>query len=350
METGQLSDDTRDTPGVPAAPGTAESSPPTGWPRTLGIGLGLAMLVGVLVTAFAWPPAESAPRNVPVAIVGPAEATARLEQQLATAMPDALEIEHAADVDGARDLILDRKVYGVIVLKPTSPPQLLTASAGSPVVAQILNGVADQLAQGDAGMPGPQVDDVVPLPVDDPRGSVFTAAALPIVLGGMVVGILLSFVVTGVWRRIAGALVAAVAAGWVVTLVIQTWFGALDGSPWANAGAIGLVIAAISMTMIGLVALIGLPGVGIGAVIMFLIGNSLSGVASAPEMLPTGWGTLGQLLPAGAGGTLLRSTAYFEGAAAARPVLILAAWAVGGLVFAALGRRIRPASHHALVG
>jgi hypothetical protein len=29
-------------------------------------------------------------------------------------------------------------------------------------------------------------------------------------------------------------------------------------------------------------------------------------------MLPTGWGTLGQMLPPGAGGSLLRSTAFFE--------------------------------------
>jgi hypothetical protein len=307
------------------------------------------MLVGVLVTAFAWPPAESAPRDVPVAVVGPAEAAGQLEQQLATAMPDALEIERAADADAARQLIRDREVYGAIVLEPAGPPRVLTASAGSPAIAQILNGIADQLAQGEAGTPGSQVEDVVPLSVDDPRGSVFTAAALPMVIGGMVVGILMSFLVAGVWRRVAGALAAAVATGWVVILVTQAWLGALDGNLWANAGAVGLVTAAISMTVIGLVAAIGPAGIGIGAVIMFLVGNSLSGASSAPEMLPTGWGTLGQLLPAGAGGTLLRSTAYFDGAAAAQPVLILAIWVAGGLVLAALGRRFRPASHHALV-
>ena len=83
---------------------------------------------------------------------------------------------------------------------------------------------------------------------------------------------------------------------------------------------------------------------------MFLIGNPISGVASAPEMLPTGWGTLGQMLPPGAGGSLLRSTAFFDGAAAAGPVLILAAWLAAGLVLAALGRRFRSASHHPLRG
>lgn len=346
----ELNELTADRPAPAGSPRPAGASPPTSWRRAVGFGLGLAILVGVLVTAFAWPPAESAPRDIPVAIAGSAEATTQLEQQLATAMPGALEIERATDADAARQLIRDRDAYGAIVLEPTGPPRVLIASAGSPVVAQLLNGIADQLTEQAAGAPAPRVEDVVPLSEDDPRGSVFTAAALPMVIGGMVIGILLSFVVAGVWRRIAGALAAAVAAGWVITLVTQAWLGALDGNPWANAGAVGLVIAAISMTMIGLVALIGPAGIGIGAVIMFLIGNSLSGVASAPEMLPTGWGTLGQLLPAGAGGTLLRSTAYFDGAAASGPVLVLSAWLISGLVLAALGRRFRPASHHAIAG
>ncbi|MFI7068535.1 ABC transporter permease [Kribbella sp. NPDC050124] len=349
MELVELTNDTQTTPGATGAPPGA--SPSTGWRRTFGIGVGLALLVGVLVTAFAWPPAESAPRDVPVAVVGPAEAMAQLERQVAEVMPNALEFQHAADVEAARQLIQDRDVYGAVVLEPTEPPRVLIASAGGPVVAQILTGIAGQLAEG-GGAPirGPEVEDVVPLSGEDPRGSVFTAAALPMVLGGMVIGILMSFLVTGMRRRIVGALIAAVAAGWVVTLVTQTWLGAIGGDAWINAGAVGLVVTAISLTMIGLVAVIGPAGIGIGAVTMFLVGNSLSGVASAPQMLPTALGTLGQFLPAGAGGTLLRSTGYFDGAGAGRPVLTLVAWVVAGLTLAVLGGRLRPASRNALVG
>ncbi|WP_198663385.1 hypothetical protein [Jiangella endophytica] len=339
MELDQLSTD--DT--APAA-STRRSPAPTGWRRVIGLGLGFAVLVGVLVTAFAWPPAESAPRGVPVALVGSADAADRVERQLGDAMPDALDLRAAADADEARRLIEDREVYGAIVVEPTGERRVLTASGGSPVVAQLLAGLADP------AVAAPAVEDLVPLPGDDPRGAAFTAAALPMVLGGMVVGILMSFLVTGVWRRVTGALVAAVAAGGVVTLVAQAWLGALQGSAWANAAAVALIVAAISLTITGLVALLGPAGIGLGAVVMFLIGNSISGVSSAPELLPTGWGALGQALPAGAGGTLLRSTSYFDGAAAGGPVLVLVAWAVAGLALVALGRRVRPAAHHALAG
>jgi hypothetical protein len=73
-------------------------------------------------------------------------------------------------------------------------------------------------------------------------------------------------------------------------------------------------------------------------VVVFLVGNALSGIAAAPQLLPQPWGEVGQWLPIGAGGTLLRSTAYFDGAGGTPAVWILAAYAIVGLVLVALGR------------
>jgi hypothetical protein len=88
----------------------------------------------------------------------------------------------------------------------------------------------------------------------------------------------------------------------------------------ANSGAIALTVAATSLSILGLESLLGYAGLGLGAGAMMLIGNPLSGTVTAPEMLP-GWsGTLGQLLPPGAGGQLLRSTAFFDGHGATHSV------------------------------
>ena len=67
-------------------------------------------------------------------------------------------------------------------------------------------------------------------------------------------------------------------------------------------------------------------GLGLGAATMLLLGNPLSGLTSAPELLPSGWGTLGQLLPPGATGTALRSVAFFDGAGSGTALLVLTAW------------------------
>jgi hypothetical protein len=97
-------------------------------------------------------------------------------------------------------------------------------------------------------------------------------------------------------------------------------------------------LLAIAAAVAGLQALIGRPGIAVVALLMVLIGNPFSGISSAPEMLPRPAGTIGQLMPPGAGGNLLRSTAFFDGAAAAGHALVLAAWALlgmGGLAIAA---------------
>jgi hypothetical protein len=72
-----------------------------------------------------------------------------------------------------------------------------------------------------------------------------------------------------------------------------------------------------------------------------LLGNPLSGLAAGPEFLPSGWGAFGQLLPPGANGTLLRSTGYFAGAGAARPVVVLAIWVLAGILLCAVAATMR---------
>jgi hypothetical protein len=73
--------------------------------------------------------------------------------------------------------------------------------------------------------------------------------------------------------------------------------------------------------------------------LVFLFGNPISAVAAAPELLPQPWGEIGQLLPPGAGATLLRSAVFFDGAGSAAPLWTLLAWAAAGLVVLVVGRR-----------
>jgi hypothetical protein len=60
-------------------------------------------------------------------------------------------------------------------------------------------------------------------------------------------------------------------------------------------------------------------------------------------MLPQPWGDVGQFLPPGAGVSALRSVAFFDGAAAGTPILVLGIWLVAGLVLLVAGGLRRPA-------
>lgn len=94
--------------------------------------------------------------------------------------------------------------------------------------------------------------------------------------------------------------------------------------------------------------MLGLRGIGLGLLLMVFVANPLSGVGSAPELLPEPVGAIGQLMPPGAGGNLLRSTGFFDGAAAGERVAVLLAWVLGGLALLVGGhageRARRPAA------
>ncbi|MFF7484071.1 ABC transporter permease [Streptomyces luteogriseus] len=310
---------------------TAADVSPSPWPTVVRAVALLTVTISLLLTAFAWPSVRSSVHDVPIAVAGPAAAVKRITPVLDRRLPDGFKVTEVADTATAEQLIRDRKVYGAIDLS-SGTPQVITASAGSTAVAQTLNTIATGLGQAQGPGTAVAARDLVPLPAEDPRGSGLAAGALPLVMGGLLAALLLTRLVHGSVHRVTGALSFALTGGLAAAAILQFWLGSLDGSYWANSGAVALTIAATSLTIMGLESLLGYAGFGLGAATMMLIGNPLSGTATAPEMLP-GWsGTLGQLLPPGAGGQLLRSTAFFDGHGATAAATVLATWFTLGTV------------------
>jgi hypothetical protein len=309
---------------------TAQSTP---WPRIVAIGFALAAAVAVILLAFSWPNVTAAAKDLPVAIVGPSAQVQQLENAIEKQSPGAIKFRTADSRDDAITLIKSRTVYGAIVL--AQKPEVLTATAASPVVSQLLSAAAAQL-QG-------EVTDVVPLASTDPRGAGLASAAFPLVIGGLLGGIATSLIIVGVWRRLAALLVYGVVGGFGLTGILQAWFGALQGGYLVNTIAVGLTLLAVSATVVGLVSILGRPGIGVSAVIFILIANPISAAAIPLEFLVAPWGAVGQWFPPGAAATLLRDLSYFPAANLAFAWLVLTGWAVAGLLLAAVGHaRVSP--------
>jgi hypothetical protein len=319
-----------------APPASATHTEDTPWSRVVGLAVGLTAVLALLVTAFAWPATQLAPRELPIVVAGPDAAAGQVRDRLASVQPGAFAVTAVTDESAARAAIADRQAYGAIVLG--QPPTVLTASAASPIVAQLLTQVANGLGASQNPAPAAvRIVDVAPLPAGDPRGTGLAALALPLVLGGIAIAAAGGRVIRGIGRRVVGCVLTAAVAGLALAGIAHGWLGALTGSYWAESGVIALGLAAVSICLVGLDAAFGIAGLALGAAVVMLIGNPFSGMTSAPEMLPTPWGQLGQWLPPGAAGSLLRSVAFFDGAAATRPVLILAGYVILGLLLAALG-------------
>ena len=295
----------------------------------------IPLVVALVLTLFAWPQTRLEPRDLPIGVAGPPQATGPIEAQLADA-GDTLEIHRYPDEPAARAAVEDRDVYGAVVASPAGVT-LLTASAGSSAVAGLLQErFAAPPAEGGSARPvAARVVDVVPAPEDDPRGAALSASVLPMLLAGIITGALISSLTAPGLAQVGALFAASVLAGLAAVAIAQGWLDVLEGSWVANAGVLSLTVLAVASVVAGLVALMGLPGIGVAAVLMVLIGNPWSGIGSAPELLPRPIGDIGQLLPPGAGGNALRSTAFFDGARSWDHLWVLIVWAVLG--FAALG-------------
>lgn len=218
------------------------------------------------------------------------------------------------------------------------------ASAGSSAVSGSGGSSASSGASGSASggsstsvIPTVATIDVVPLSSHDSTGAGLAAASFPLVLGGMLGGVLVSFLVVGPMRRIVALLVYGAAAGTTVTLVLQTWLQILQRDWLANAAAFGLAMLATASLVVGFNSLLGSRGIAVGAVISILIGNPISGATLPYQFIAGPWGEVGQFFVSGASANLVRSLSYFPDADVTKQWLVLGVWTVGGLLLVVAG-------------
>jgi len=337
--------------GSPVVRHTRHASPvhePPAAIRATGIIVVLTVVLAIVAIAFALPAARSKPHDVPIGAAGPMAAgsepgTPPLGRGVADILeqhaPGAFRITYYPGEAALRDAIRNRDVYGGIsfgaghnVAGQATPEgrTLLIATGGSPMVAQMLTQLGNGISQ-QTGLPL-RTEDLAPPTADDPRGAGLVASALPITLAGLLPAVALVLLFKReVWTRFTAAVVFAAVAGTGIAALMRYVFGSIDRNVWGVAAGLTLGLLAAGLSMLGLGSLFGRFGLAIGALLALLLGNPLSGLSSAPEMLPTGWGTLGQWLPQGANATLLRSTAFFDGGGATTAIAVLTCWAIAGV-------------------
>lgn len=305
-----------------AASGKARRTPPP-LAMLLALTAGLGVILVVLLMLFIMPSLKSGAHDLPIGIAGAPAALAQVEAGLAEAAPDAFTTQRFETADALRAAIEDRTVTGGLVVDG-SGVEALVASAGSAAISATISGTAQAMAQATGTTA--VVIDVVPLPEGDPSGIGIGGLAFPLVFGGIVPAVAFRKVFArSLGWAVAGIVTFSIAGGLIVSGVLAFAFGSIATEAFWTVGA--------AMTLgIGALAL-GLAG----AMIMMFIGNPLAGISTTAAWLPAGLGLVGQLLPPGATGTLVRSVAYFGGAGGLTAGLALAAWVLAGVVLLILG-------------
>lgn len=339
--------------------------------KVVGVSLLAAVVMTIFVMAFTWPSKTSTAHNLPVSVAGPKQAVDQFENKINEKSGDTFDFVAADSRRQAVDQIKHRETYGAVILaEQPKTPEVLTAPAANSTATQVMSGIADQLTQQIRTQITGQVDqmkeksggqlngqqaqmaeqleekaastqvaetEVVPLSGDDSNGAGLTTAAFPLVLGGMIGGVLVTFLVKGVWRRLIAALAYGALAGLSLTLILHTWFGFVQGNFGLVWLAFGLSAMATATFILGCTAVLGTPGIGLGAVVTLLVGNPLSGAQVPWQFMVEPWGRIGQYLVPGASNTLLRSLSYFPEAPMAQQWWTLIAWVVLGVLLTSFG-------------
>lgn len=164
---------------------------------------------------------------------------------------------------------------------------MYTATAGSPSATSALVALGDSVAAQQTTRA--TVHNLVPFTKDDPRDTGMTAALLPMIFGGIFPALILSSVFPGhrgLRTRIVEALLFSLVAGAAVAAVLQFATHSVDGNYGLTALGLILGTAALSTTLLGLQALLGMAGFAFGGALMMLLGNPLSGLATGPTGSP----------------------------------------------------------------
>jgi len=304
--------------------------------RTVQI-VGLLLVVqAAMLFLMVYPSYKPTPHHVPLGFVGPPADAAALASRFRTE----LSVRTYPSEGAARHAIEQRTIYGAVIARQPLD-ELVVASAASPTVAQLLH---------QALVPGTQkveVSDVAPISSNDPHGAVIGLLVLPLISVSFAAVLALSSLRLRRSAYLAALGAYALLGGIVVTSIVKFGFGALPGSFAALAGIVVLTLLAIALGTAGLHSALGKLGVPVAALLFLFIASPASGNGSAPELLPGFWRQVGQFLPLGASGSALRNTSYFDGNAVVRPLLVLSAYAVAGVLLVAgadLARRWRTAA------
>jgi hypothetical protein len=305
------------------------------------------LVAGGLVLVFAFSAlyvaAFHAPRakGLDIGVVGTAVQAAQVQGAVDDAHPGAFDVRAYATEDAARSALLDTTVHGVLVPGPAGDRILVAQALGvapTETVATALRGVAA------AAREPASVQDVRPLPSGDRRGLSPLFTVIGTLIPSVVFGVLLSVFGRALPARVrwTAVVVYAALAGLVVAFNVDVLVGAFAGGFLGVALVGGLLALAVGAAAHGLGHLGGPYGIAAAVMLLMLLGMSSAGGAVTYQFEPGFYGAVSQLLPPGAALTAVRNVQYFDWAATFVPLIVLGAWAAGGLALGLLGERFGP--------
>jgi hypothetical protein len=300
----------------------------------------LITLLGLVGTAIRDP----RPHDIPVGLVGPPPAVQQVSSAFAASAPGAFEFTSYGSEAEARAALDSRSIDGALVLGGSTPALIVAGAAGDTTTAVITAAFTNVFkAQGGTI----NVEVVHPFAAGDAHGLILFFVVVAVIISTMVAQALLFVVASdaGFTARLTVVLVYAVLAG-LVGMGMAMWIAGDYGSGfWTAALLVMLASAAVGAAVAGIARLLGIPGLGLSALVVVLLDLVSSGGPVGSQLLPDFYRSLAPWMPAGEMYDALRGALYFDGAALERPIAELSGWLVGGIILMWLGGLVSARRH-----
>jgi hypothetical protein len=295
--------------------------------RAILISLVAIAMGSVFVITYSLALGDPIPRDINVAIVGDGGAHSGPVDSTERAAGGKLDFHQYSSLPAALHAIDLQHVYAALDVASQRPTLYVSSAAGASVAR-----VLERIATVD---PGVRVRDTHPLSVHDPNGlNIFYLMLVTTIVGFLTVFQVLANA-GGLRRRhqIAFVVGLALTASLVLTVVDGPLLNRLFLPVPETWGILALqLLAAASFTSL-MAVLIGRWAILPTWLFVVVLGNASSGGAVSPPLLPPAFAFFSQWLPSGSTVTALRDAIYFPHHQHARPIAVLATWAI--LLFAA---------------
>jgi hypothetical protein len=289
----------------------------------------IAIALGaVFVTTYSLALGDPVPHRINAAVIGnPATHTHTVDEVQGIAR-HAIVFRPYPTVPAALQAIDEQRVYAALDLS-SKRPTLYVAGAAGVSVARVLEKVVSV-------DPAVRVVDKHPLEAADPNGiDIFYLMLVATIIGFITIFQVQAHAGGLAWRHWIGFVVGfALAASLALTLVDGDLAGRLHLPLAETWGILALHLLAVASFASLMSVLIGRWAIVPTWLFFVVLGNSASGGAVAPALLPRPFAFLSQWLPSGATVTAMRDAVYFRNYQHLRPVAVLATWAAA--LFAAM--------------
>ena len=290
----------------------------------------LAILMGALfVTTYSLALGDPVPHQIDAAVIGDPAAHAHTVSAVQQVSDNSLLLHRYPSAVPALRAIDHQQVYAALDLTTGRPKNAVCGQrrrrvGGAPAGTRL------------ALDPEVRVVDTHPLDPHDPSGiDVFY-----LMLVATIVGFLTVFQLVAHAGRLSNRqwwlsiVLLSIVASLVFALVEGPILERVDLPVPEGWGILALQVLAVASFARLMTLLIGRWAILPTWVFFVVLGNSASGGAVAPPLLPRPFALVSQWLPSGATVTALRNAVYFSDYQQARPILVLAAWSA--VLFAAM--------------